>query len=76
MSTTENCLVEEIYSSPLDALQDEEEPIYQTLDEAKYHRRSIKFDTPISHSSSSSSSFNEIETSIVFFVIKILENIC
>ena len=66
MSTTENCLVEEIYSSPLDAIQPEKEPIYQTPDEAKYHCRSIKFDPPPLASSShtsSNSSFSESEPS-------------
>ena len=67
MSTTENCSVQEIYSSPLDALElqlDEHEPIYQTIDEAKYHRRSIKFDPPSSsHTSSSTPSSPKNEPS-------------
>ena len=70
MSTTGNCLVQEIYSSPLDALQpqsEEQEPIYQTIDEAKYHRRSIKFDPPSSaHASLSTSSSpkNELSSNV------------
>ena len=74
MSTTGNCLVQEIYSSPLDALQpkqsEEQEPIYQTIDEAKYHRRSIKFDPPSSaHASLSTSSSpkNELSSNVYIF---------